>query len=264
MVNITLHVLASILVYVLVGRMGASPSTPSSSIWDESTVAASIFAVHPVHTEAVANISGRAELLMSVFVLAALLHYQRCLQYGVFNKRNVVIFSSLVVLAVFSKEQGITVLWASYSHLWLINLRLLVLPYSLCFDYSMGCVPVVQSWTDFRALALPVVIAVVLATAYALLKTSDRLFRVGVTIGAITFLPASNLLVTVGFTIAERVLYLPSVGMCILMAKVFDMVQRRVRNAEKIFVAILVVAITMSYQRLEEWRQKAGLLREAG
>ncbi|PIO53596.1 hypothetical protein TELCIR_25063, partial [Teladorsagia circumcincta] len=63
---------------------------------------------------------------------------------------------------------------ASYSHLWLINLRLLVLPYALCFDYSMGCVPVVQSWTDFRALALPAVVAVVLVGTYVLFKANDR------------------------------------------------------------------------------------------
>ncbi|KAK6019672.1 hypothetical protein OSTOST_14691 [Ostertagia ostertagi] len=63
---------------------------------------------------------------------------------------------------------------ASYSNLWLINLRLLVLPYALCFDYSMGCVPVVQNWTDFRALALPAVVAVVLGGTYVLFKTNDR------------------------------------------------------------------------------------------
>ena len=32
------------------------------------------------------------------------------------------------------------------------------------------------------------------------------------------FLPASNLLFPVGFVIAERVLYLPSMGMCLLVA----------------------------------------------
>ncbi|PIO53151.1 hypothetical protein TELCIR_25527, partial [Teladorsagia circumcincta] len=112
-VNIFLHVLASVLVYVLVHKMQASSSIPSHSVWDEATVAASVFAVHPVHTEAVANISGRAELLMSVFVLMALLYYHRSLQRDVFNSRSIAIFSTLVVLAVFSKEQGITVLVSS-------------------------------------------------------------------------------------------------------------------------------------------------------
>ncbi|PIO64536.1 tetratricopeptide repeat protein [Teladorsagia circumcincta] len=118
----------------------------------------------------------------------------------------------------------------------------------------MGCVPVVQSWTDFRVLALPAVVAVVLVGTYVLFKTNDRMFRTGAVIGAIAFVPSSNLLITVGFTVAERVLYLPSVGMCIIMARLFELAQRRIKNAEKIFVAVLIVAITMSYQRSEEWR----------
>ncbi|KAK5986944.1 Transmembrane and tetratricopeptide repeat containing 4, partial [Trichostrongylus colubriformis] len=321
-VNITLHVVASVLVYALVRRLRGSPAIQPHSVLDEATVAASAFAVHPVHTEAVANISGRAELLMSVLVLVALIYYHDCLQQSIFNTRNIMVFSTLVILAVFSKEQGITVLpiclamefmtgrprkgftlgrcsflalltstliflrlyinnfttprfseldnaaafvpdpllrLASYAHLWLINLRLLILPYSLCFDYSMGCVPVVQNWTDIRALALPAVIAMFLSSAYVSLKWNDRLLRFGAVIGAITFLPASNLLVTVGFTIAERVLYLPSVGMCILLARLFELAQRRIRNADKVLVAILVIAITMSYQRSEEWRTELDL-----
>ncbi|GIX67400.1 transmembrane and TPR repeat-containing protein 1 [Caerostris extrusa] len=31
------------------------------------------------------------------------------------------------------------------------------------------------------------------------------------------FLPASNMFVTVGFVVAERVLYIPSIGFCILV-----------------------------------------------
>ncbi|PIO72284.1 tetratricopeptide repeat protein [Teladorsagia circumcincta] len=116
----------------------------------------------------------------------------------------------------------------------------------------MGCVPVVQGWTDFRALALPAVVAVVLLGTYVLFKTNDRMFRTGAVIGAIAFLPSSNLLITVGFTVAERVLYLPSVGMCLVMARLYELAQRRIRNAEKIFVAVLVVAITMSYQEALE------------
>uniref|UniRef100_A0A0N4X428 dolichyl-phosphate-mannose--protein mannosyltransferase n=1 Tax=Haemonchus placei TaxID=6290 RepID=A0A0N4X428_HAEPC len=220
--------------------------------------------------------------LMSVFVLAL----------------NVVVFSTLIVLATFSKEQGITPICiameflngiprkksfltrcslsflrlyvnnftspkfteldnaaaflASYSHLWLINLRLLILPYSLCFDYSMGCIPVVQNWTDLRALALPTVLALKCVICITLSAISA-------VIGVITFLPASNLLVTVGFTVAERVLYLPSVGMCIIMARIFEIARRRIQNAEKFLIAVLVIAMTMTYQRCEEWRTELDL-----
>ena len=41
------------------------------------------------------------------------------------------------------------------------------------------------------------------------------------------FLPASNLLFPVGFVIAERVLYLPSLGLCLLVAIGFERLQVR-------------------------------------
>lgn len=40
-----------------------------------SFVAAMLFAVHPIHTEAVTGVVGRAETLSSVFFLAAFLFY---------------------------------------------------------------------------------------------------------------------------------------------------------------------------------------------
>ncbi|KAK2173497.1 hypothetical protein NP493_871g00043 [Ridgeia piscesae] len=43
-----------------------------------SFVAAMLFAVHPIHTEAVTGVVGRAELLSSLCYLAALMTYARC------------------------------------------------------------------------------------------------------------------------------------------------------------------------------------------
>lgn len=42
----------------------------------------------------------------------------------------------------------------------------------------------------------------------------------------IPFLPAANILVRVGFVIAERVLYLPSIGFCLLSAQLFIIAYR--------------------------------------
>lgn len=39
----------------------------------------------------------------------------------------------------------------------------------------------------------------------------------GLALGIVPFLPASNLFFRVGFVIAERVLYLPAAGFCILV-----------------------------------------------
>ena len=41
------------------------------------------------------------------------------------------------------------------------------------------------------------------------------------------FIPASNALAVVGYTVAERVLYVPSIGFCIAFAHMFSLFQRR-------------------------------------
>jgi hypothetical protein len=58
--NIALHAAAALLVWSLARRLGAA-----------ALPAALLFAAHPVHAEAVAWTTGRAELLAAVFVLAA-------------------------------------------------------------------------------------------------------------------------------------------------------------------------------------------------
>ncbi|CAJ0593699.1 unnamed protein product [Cylicocyclus nassatus] len=148
---------------------------------------------------------------------------------------------------------------ASYSYIWLINLRLLLLPYSLCFDYSMGCIPPITAWSDYRVLSLPAMAFMLVVNLYALYNYNNRLFIFGAVVGGIGFLPASNLLITVGFTVAERVLYLPSAGLCIMVAVVYVRASRYYRNMDKICLAVLVIAMKMTYQRSEEWRTELDL-----
>jgi protein O-mannosyl-transferase len=66
--NVLCHVLASLLVYALAAALLG---------WTAALAAALIFAVHPVHVEAVASVVGRAEILATVLVLAAALLYRR-------------------------------------------------------------------------------------------------------------------------------------------------------------------------------------------
>jgi tetratricopeptide (TPR) repeat protein len=66
-VNIGLHALVSVLVWALYRRLSGDALT--------AAVAAFLFAAHAIHTEAVANVVGRAELLASLFFLLALLGY---------------------------------------------------------------------------------------------------------------------------------------------------------------------------------------------
>ena len=64
-VNVTLHAIVCLLVWLVVQRLFGDAAV--------SSCAALLFAVHPVHSEAVANVVGRAEILAALFMLLGLL-----------------------------------------------------------------------------------------------------------------------------------------------------------------------------------------------
>ena len=71
--NILLYAAVSLLVFMLARRM-----LPFWAAW----VVGALFAVHPVHVEAVANIVGQSEMLVALPVLAATLLYLRDRRVG--------------------------------------------------------------------------------------------------------------------------------------------------------------------------------------
>ena len=62
-VNILLHALVTVLGTALTWRLSGSRAV--------AVITGILFAVHPIHTEAVANVVGRAELLAAAFSIAA-------------------------------------------------------------------------------------------------------------------------------------------------------------------------------------------------
>jgi protein O-mannosyl-transferase len=103
--NVALHALCAMLVYALVWQ-AARQRWPA-------TVAALLFAVHPVTTEAVTNVVGRADLLASAGVLGGVL----CWAHGraATGGRRILWLLGLgasAVLALFSKESGIVLVAA--------------------------------------------------------------------------------------------------------------------------------------------------------
>jgi hypothetical protein len=105
----------------------------------------------------------------------------------------------------------------------------------------MGTVALVESMTDPRNLATllffflafrfvwaaffqgdPVIIMVsyfqLTYVHLTLIVCNTRLIRQAFSWMVLPFLPASNLFFPVGFVVAERVLYIPSMGFCIMVA----------------------------------------------
>src|ERR1051326_6449646 len=102
LVNLVLHVLMSVVVFrttqLLFGRLRLA------------SITAMLFALHPIHTEAVTSIVGRAEMLMSLFSLLAMQYYLKARSAPQPLARHLFVSCMLCyLLACFSKENGITV-----------------------------------------------------------------------------------------------------------------------------------------------------------
>lgn len=77
------------------------------------------------------------------------------------------------------------------------------------------------------------------------------------------FLPASNLFFPVGFVVAERVLYMPSMGFCLLVAYGFKLLWRKYVKMElilQIAFAVLIASHTLqTIQRNYDWKDEYAL-----
>ncbi|HEX7407427.1 MAG TPA: tetratricopeptide repeat protein [Candidatus Binatia bacterium] len=102
-VNVLLHAGVAVLVFVLARRLFGSVRT--------AQIAAVLFALHPVHTEAVTSLVGRTELLAALFGLAAILSMDRADTAAHWPARVSLYLLSLTSfsLALFSKESALVV-----------------------------------------------------------------------------------------------------------------------------------------------------------
>lgn len=364
-VNIALHGAVSVLlldVYsVLFGGLQPSGRGRRLNLAPRAALlAALLFAAHPVHTECVAGVVGRADLLGALFFLLSFLGYCKGLREshkeGTHRTFWVLLSVLLGAVAMLCKEQGITVLglnavfdilvigklnvleiaqkllhksksldnigalrsggvlsrvsllaaggaavlyvrWTmmgtgppaftevdnpasfadnmlvraiNYNYYYSLNAWLLLCPWWLCFDWSMGCIPLIKSAWDWRVLALAALwFCLIGLTGQALCSGNSqerRILTLGLGFLIIPFLPASNLFFRVGFVVAERVLYLPSAGYCMLLTFGFGALSKHTRRKKMIAAAvlgILVLNVLRCMVRSGEWRSEDKLFRSA-
>jgi len=268
--NLTVHAANVSLVYLL-GLVVFGTAAPAFAL-------AALWGVHPLLTESVTNIVGRADLLAAFGVLAGLLCYTRSASaagrdkllwlaamaaaqaIGIFSKESAVILPGIVLLydltwrrragwreraaaftalalpiAVFFYLRGTleTHLSASNSDnplltadFWTARLTaikvigkylwLFVWPAGLSADYSYNAVPTFgwhpAEWEDAKAL-----IALAICLAGALLAVRSYRARKPIffflAFFFVALLPASNLAILIGSIMAERFVYLPSIGL---------------------------------------------------
>ncbi|XP_055536777.1 protein O-mannosyl-transferase TMTC1-like [Wyeomyia smithii] len=302
-----------------------------------------LFAVHPIHTEAVTGIVGRADVLACIFFLISLLAYHGHNDEPDSNSLWLsILFGGLSMLA---KETGITVFllnvaydvyrnWASlkktilhvrwseethqfgrrvsrvllsmgvllavrlallqgslpkfsqqdnptafhpnlyvrlltFCYLAAFNWWLLLCPSTLSHDWQMGSIPLVTSISDPRNLLTFIAFfAAILLVCRGILDFEHQR-HVPVVLGflllVLPFLPATNLVVTVGFVIAERVLYIPSMGSVILTVYGAQQAWERLPNMRKPILAFCILLFASgclkTLSRNLDWSSREALLR---
>jgi len=322
--NVLLHAATCALVLLLARRLLG----PGAGL-----VAALLFAVHPVHVEAVANVVGRAEVLSTLFAVLAVLCYQwdgELADAGDHSSLRRVGASlgtiACTVLALASKESAFAVpgllllsdlldadragrpfeqkarrhilLWVAVIVAGLVWLalrarivgdltgrevapgleslglvartkvmlaivphyfRLLFFPLKLSADYSPDFLPAIAEWTVRGVFGA----ALVLLTAGVALAARRRAPIVTFAIGwmAATIAIVANVLVPTGVLLAERTLYLPSVGTVLLLGWLWTLLDRWRPAAAVATAALFVLAgAVRTVTRNPVWRSNATVL----
>ena len=82
----------------------------------------------------------------------------------------------------------------------------------------------------------------------------------------VPFLPATNVLFYVGFVVAERILYIPSMGFCIFIGFCFgQLLKRTTKNLSKLLsIGLLLTFVILALKTLlrnGDWRNEESLYR---
>ena len=326
-VNFVLHEVNVALVYAL-GVLVFGETAPALAM-------AAIWGLHPLLTESVTNIVGRADLLAALGVLAGLLCHARgasaagrrkaawlgglaaAQALGLFSKESAAVLPGIMLLydvtwrertgwrrrapgyaavalpfaAFFCLRSGFdTRMLIDFSENPLVSagfwtarltavkvvgkyLWLFLWPARLSADYSYNAVPLFEwraIWEDAKALiALAVSLGAALAAAVVAVRRPGAgkpvLFFLAFFFVALS--PASNLIVLIGSIMAERFLYLPSVGLAGSVVAAVCALGRRhsprrpaVARVAWVALGLLCLAFTArTYARNFDWRDDRSL-----
>lgn len=296
-------------------------------------LAAALFAVHPVHVEAVANVVGQAELWAALFAIGAVIRFSQRGEDGTMSRRDVVSVAALFGTALLFKEHVIVlpaILVAAelllfgrqksraarlqsllpvaaataaaaiaflalrtavlgsfqgggtspiffesdlgtrfFTMLVVVQewLRLFIWPAELSADYSPSRIVIMRSFEVFMIPSL-LVLGSATVLGIAARKTQPVLAFALAWIG-ITLLIPSNLVVVTGFVLAERGLFLASVGVTLIGAmaitSTMQMARRHAHEREPALMAIaaallLMLGIARSSTRNPVWYDNESLI----
>ncbi|XP_065222277.1 protein O-mannosyl-transferase Tmtc2-like [Planococcus citri] len=180
----------------------------------------------------------------------------------------------------------------TFAYLPVFNFFLTLFPFSLSFDWGMDSIPRITSLLDYRnLLSIGFYLISQLILRWNFVKfvqdkikhdpecgneyscfckhvisqkslTPPAILLFVISISVIPFIPATNLFFYVGFVVAERVLYIPSVGLCLLVGYCYDNVPSRRKKLFKMAVLLSVAVFGVrSVLRNDDWQTEEKLYR---
>uniref|UniRef100_A0A1A9W3N0 Protein O-mannosyl-transferase TMTC3 n=1 Tax=Glossina brevipalpis TaxID=37001 RepID=A0A1A9W3N0_9MUSC len=156
----------------------------------------------------------------------------------------------------------------TFSYLIYLNIWLLLFPCNLCCDWTMGTVPLIDGLTDsrnvFTLLTFMFLAAMIFHACVVQNFQHSRMLLMCLAWSLLPFLPASNLFFPVGFVVAERILYMPSMGFSLLIAYGYERLKRKADVYGYFWPSILktsLVALLLSHairthQRNADWKNE--------
>ncbi|GAC1688605.1 MAG: tetratricopeptide repeat protein [Gemmatimonadaceae bacterium] len=295
-VNVAWHAAAAVMV-TLVAAMLVEPAA--------ALAGGLIFAVHPVHVEAVANVVGRAECMAAFFVLAALLAHRRghsvaalALLAALASKESGIVFIGLALAhdvlltprprttlrerrPLYALYAAVVVVYAAalmtiFRHRPLVAIapvwfgasvgerlltmagvvpeygRLLLIPLRLSVDYHPRVIELATSLTPaaiLGGLTLVCYLCAIVAAGRAAPRLAFALLVIPIAIS-----PVANVFFPSGVALAERTLYLPSVGVALLVALGVERALHVRRYATVVgVVAVAALLAARSWSRTPVW-----------
>jgi tetratricopeptide (TPR) repeat protein len=310
-VNFALHAVNIALVYLL-GLLLFQETKLKEHL---ALTLAAVWAVHPVLTESVTNIVGRADLLAGFGVLAGLLcHVHGGAASGWRKPAYLAGLALATTVGLFSKESAVVVLAAmviydlAFHRTWrarapgylalavsflcffyvrdrvLANLPSAVVPFGdnplvgadfwtarltaikvigkylwlllwpshLSCDYSYNQIPLF-AWGDWKTLAAVAACVALAAVAMVCYRRSKPVFFF-IAFFFAALAPTSNLAILIGTIMAERFLYLPSIGFAGCLVWAVYTVCRRFPSVAPVALALVSVAFAArTYTRNFDW-----------
>ena len=156
----------------------------------------------------------------------------------------------------------------NWLHLTFVNSWITLHPSPLCADWRFGVVPLISSLIDpHNLLTLVTLVAVSGLLVFGLTgrEQQHRVTLFGLSLIVFPYLPASNLFFPVGFVIAERVLYLPSMGFCLLVGygawKLHSQSSSFLLRTliKTIIFSLILTMASKTYVRNEDWINNASV-----